>query len=69
MRDYPPIPPIRISKIVRGQRSISADTELRLTRYFGMSIEFWMGIQIHSNIEMAKMGLSGRLEKEVEIFA
>ena len=62
------VPPMRISKIVREQRGISADTALRLARYFGMSVEFWMGIQMHYNIEMAKMELSNRLEEEVKVY-
>ncbi len=62
------VPAMRISKIVRGERGISADTALRLARYFGMSIEFWTGIQTHYEIEKAKMELAGRLEKEVKVF-
>jgi addiction module HigA family antidote len=42
------VPAMRINKIVRGERGISADTALRLARYFGMSVEFWTGIQTHS---------------------
>ena len=63
------VPPMRINKIVHEQRGISVDTALRLARYFGMSVEFWMGIQTHYTIEMAKMGLSNRLEKEVKVYA
>jgi len=62
------VPPMRISKIIRGQRGISADTALRLARYFGMSVDFWMGIQAHYEIESAKMALADRLEKEVKVF-
>ena len=62
-------PPMRISKIVRGERGISADTALRLARYFGMSVEFWTGIQTHYEVENAKMALADRLEKEVTVFA
>ena len=51
------VPAMRINKIVRGERSISADTALRLARYFGMSVEFWIGIQSHYEIEKAKMML------------
>ncbi len=61
------VPALRINKIVRGERGISADTALRLARYFGMSVEFWTGIQTHYDTEMAKMALAGRLEKEVKI--
>lgn len=59
------VPPMRISKIVRGERGISADTALRLARYFGMSVEFWTGIQTHYEVELAKMSLGDRLEVEV----
>lgn len=63
------VPLIRISRIIRGESGISADIALRLARYFGMSVEFWAGIQIHYEIEKAKMTLADRLEKEVKIFA
>ena len=63
------VPAMRISKIVRGERGISADTALRLARYFGMTVEFWTGIQTHYEVEKAKMTLADRLEKEVKIFA
>jgi addiction module HigA family antidote len=61
------VPSMRISKIVRGERGISADTALRLARYFGMSVEFWTGIQTHYEIENAKMVLADRLEQEVKV--
>ena len=63
------VPAMRISKIVRGERGISADTALRLARYFGMSVEFWTGIQTHYEIEKAKDKLAGRLEEEVKVYA
>jgi addiction module HigA family antidote len=63
------VPPMRISKIVRGERGISADTALRLARYFGMSVEFWTGIQAHYEIETARMELGNRLEDVVKILA
>ena len=55
------VPSMRISKIVRGERGISADTALRLARYFGMSVEFWTGIQTHYEVEKAKMTLGDQL--------
>jgi addiction module HigA family antidote len=61
------VPAMRISKIVRGERGISADTALRLARYFGMSVEFWTGIQTHYEVELAKMSLGDRLEVEVKV--
>jgi len=63
------VPAMRINKIVHGQRGISADTALRLARYFGVSVEFWTGIQSHYEVESAKMDLADRLEKEVKVFA
>ena len=63
------VPPMRISKIVRGERGISAETALRLARYFGTSVEFWTGIQTHYEVEVAKMALSDRIEKEVKVLA
>jgi addiction module HigA family antidote len=62
-------PAMRISKIVRGERGISADTALRLARYFGMSVEFWTGIQTHYEVEKTKMALGNRLEREVKVLA
>ncbi len=61
------VPAMRINKIVRGERGISADTALRLARYFGMSVEFWTGIQTHYDTEMARTALADRLQKEVKI--
>ena len=63
------VPTMRINKIVRGERGISADTALRLARYFGMSVEFWTGIQTHYEVEMARMALADRLEQEVKVLA
>jgi addiction module HigA family antidote len=63
------VPAMRISKIVREERGISADTALRLARYFGMSVEFWTGIQTHYEVEKAKMELADRLDEEVKVFS
>ena len=60
---------MRINKIICGERGISADTALRLARYFGMSVEFWTGIQTHYEVEKAKMTLGNRLEAEVKVLA
>ncbi|MCP3876625.1 MAG: HigA family addiction module antidote protein [Desulfobacteraceae bacterium] len=62
------VPAMRINKIVRFKRGISADTALRLAHYFGMSVDFWTGIQVHYDTEIAKMKLGDSLEKEVKIF-
>jgi antitoxin HigA-1 len=57
----------QIDQVVRGERGIDADMALRLARYFGMSVEFWTGIQIHYEVELAKMTLADRLEREVKV--
>ncbi len=59
------VQPLRISEIVRGKRAISADTALRLGRYFGNSGQFWMNLQAHYQLEVAEDALDDRLEKEV----
>jgi antitoxin HigA-1 len=59
----------KIDQVVRGERGIDADMALRLARYFGMSVEFWTGIQIHYEVELAKMTLADRLEREVKVLA
>jgi addiction module HigA family antidote len=61
------VPAMRISKICHAKSGISSDTALRLARYFGTSVEFWTGIQIHYDTERAKMNLGDRLEKEVKV--
>ena len=61
------VPAMRINKICRQQRGISADTALRLSRYFGNSVQFWMGIQAQYDTETAKEKLGDRLKKEVKI--
>jgi addiction module HigA family antidote len=61
------VPPRRINEIVHGKRAISADTALRLSRYFGMSERFWMNLQIRYDLEVQKEQLRGRLEEEVSV--
>jgi addiction module HigA family antidote len=63
------VPPRRINEIVHGLRGVSADTALRLGRYFGMSPEFWMNLQSHYDMEVARDALAGRLEREVTVRA
>ena len=63
------VPPRRINEIVLGKRSITPDTALRLSRYFGLSERFWMNLQTRYDIEMEKDRLEGRLEKEVHVYA
>jgi addiction module HigA family antidote len=57
----------RVNEIVHGTRRISADTALRLARYFGMSEQFWMNLQARYDLEVERERLKGRLEKEVSI--
>ena len=57
--------PRRINEIVHGKRAISADTALRLARYFGMEAQFWLNLKSHYDLEVAEEALQGRLEKEV----
>ena len=59
------VPPRRINEIVHGKRAISADTALRLSRYFGMSDRFWINLQSRYAIEMEKDLLADRLDREV----
>jgi addiction module HigA family antidote len=63
------VPPRRINEIVLEKRAISADTALRLARYFGTSEAFWMGLQADYDVERARRELGGRLEREVRPFA
>ena len=60
------VPSRRINEIVHGERAISADTALRLSRYFGMSENFWMNLQARYDLEIQKDQLGNRLEREVK---
>jgi antitoxin HigA-1 len=57
------VPPQRINEIVLGKRAITADTALRLAKYFGMSESFWMGLQADYDLENVRKGLGKRLER------
>ena len=59
------VPPRRINEIVLERRAVSADTALRLARYFGTSERFWLGLQADYDLEEARHSLGDRLEKEV----
>ena len=63
------VPARRINEIVRGQRSISADTALRLARYFGTSERFWLNLQARYDLEVEKDRLGDRLRREVKVLA
>lgn len=59
------VPPRRINEIVHGTRAITADTALRLARYFGTSERFWLNLQTRYDLEIQKDRLGNRLEEEV----
>jgi antitoxin HigA-1 len=63
------VPPRRVNEIVHGQRAITADTALRLGRYFRMSREFWLNLQSHYDLEREQERLGHRLDKEVKVLA
>lgn len=59
------VPSRRINEIVLGKRGITADTALRLGRYFNMSPQFWLGLQMDYELDLTADRLAGRLEQEV----
>ena len=61
--------PRRINEIVHGKRAVSADTALRLSRYFGLSERYWLNLQARYDLEVEKDRLEGRLEQEVRVFS
>lgn len=63
------VPPRRINEIVHGIRAVSADTALRLSRFFGNSAQFWLNLQSHYDLEVERDRLGRRLKDEVEVFA
>lgn len=63
------VPARRINEIVQGKRSVTADTALRLARYFGTSEQFWLNLQAHYDLEMEKDRLGDRLSREVVVLA
>ena len=62
------VPPRRINEIVHGKRGISADTALRLSRFFGTSERFWLNLQLRFDLETEKERLQDVLEDEVSVF-
>jgi antitoxin HigA-1 len=63
------VPPRRINEIVLGARAVSADTALRLGRFFRMESEFWLNLQSRYDLEVARDKLAGRLKSEVKPLA
>jgi len=62
------VPPRRINEIVHGKRSITADTALRLARFFGTTERFWLNLQVRYDLEVEKDRLVGVLERDVMVF-
>jgi addiction module HigA family antidote len=60
------VPVNRVSEIVNGQRGISADTALRLARYFGSSPEFWMNLQSSYDLRVAMRNSAERIDRDVQ---
>jgi antitoxin HigA-1 len=63
------VPARRINEIVLGRRSITADTALRLARYFRTSPQFWLGLQMDYDLDLAEDRLGSRLNREVRAYA
>jgi addiction module HigA family antidote len=63
------VPPRRINEIVLGKRAVTADTDLRLSRYFRTSEGIWLGLQAAYDLERRRDELGDRLEREVRIHA
>ncbi|CAN2039627.1 Virulence-associated protein I [Candidatus Magnetomoraceae bacterium gMMP-15] len=61
------VPPNRINQIIHGKREITADTALRLGRYFSIEPEFWINLQTRYNMKMARDKVGIKIEKEVKI--
>lgn len=59
------VPPARINDIVHARRAITADTAMRLGRYFGTTTELWLGLQQHYDMELARRELGAEIERSV----
>ncbi len=63
------VPARRINEIVLGKRRVTADTALRLSKFFGMSAQFWLGLQMDYDLDKAADEIEGAIEKEVKPYA
>ena len=63
------VPARRVTEIVLGKRSVTADTALRLARYFGTTERFWLNLQTRYDLELERDRLGARLEREVSVRA
>jgi len=66
---YPGVPPRRINEIVHGKHRITADTTLRLGHYFGMSAQFWLGLQMDYDLDIEEDRLCDQLQHQVREYA
>ena len=62
------VPPNRISQIINGKREITADTALRLSKYFGIEPEFWLNLQMRYNMKLAQSKIGNKIAKEVKVY-
>jgi addiction module HigA family antidote len=60
------VPANRLSQIVRGKRGITADTSLRLARYFGFSPEYWLNMQSHHDLEVIRRQSIAKIERDIK---
>lgn len=60
------VPATRIGEIVRGKRSITPETALRLGRYFGTTADLWLGLQVEYDLRLARRAIGEVVEKEIE---
>ena len=63
------VPARRINELVLGKRGLSPDTALRLARYFGMSPQFWLGLQLDYDLDVAADEVGRQIEREVRVLA
>ena len=63
------VPARRINEIVRGKRRITSDTALRLARYFDMSPQFWLGLQMDYDLDVAEDELAEQINREVQVYS
>jgi len=61
------VPANRVNQIIHGKRKITADTALRLGKYFGIEPEFWLNLQVHYNMKIARSKVGKKIEKEVKV--
>jgi addiction module HigA family antidote len=59
----------RISKIIKGERSITPDTALRLSRYFNMTAEFWVNLQVNYDLKITRKKIGKKIEKQMRPLA